>query len=106
MYDNDEDTDKWFLLVRNHNTGETQVRTYGEGELAVAEYDAAEHQFTARTKGKLAEIEVVLILADSEDAVRAAYPHYFAPGRDAVDDRDGVRNYLRSSLDGRRLASA
>ena len=66
--------DHWYLLVRDRENGTTLVTPYRSDDEAFKAYVAAEHEVVEDA------VEVVLIRAESDADLRAAYPHYFVEG--------------------------
>lgn len=76
-------SDRYFLVERNNATGETGVRSYSlkAKDAAFTEYFALERRSRSYSDDpETADIEVVLIVAPSVDALREGYPHLFSEG--------------------------
>ncbi|MDE0319211.1 MAG: hypothetical protein OXI97_04960 [Acidimicrobiaceae bacterium] len=62
-----------FLIAYNHDTRSRIVmEEYTNGERAVEAYGDLEREYEDRPR-----VEVVLLGADSEDAIRVTHPNYF-----------------------------
>lgn len=67
-------SEHWYLVVRDGENGTTSVMPYSSSDGAFGAYVAAERSVEPEVT------EVVLIRAESQEALRAAYPHYFVEG--------------------------
>ncbi|WP_431837724.1 hypothetical protein [Cellulomonas sp. Y8] len=73
--------DSFFLLVRDNVNGRTSVRRFiDSGEAFAAYFEEERLHNVAQSAPESADVEVVLISAESEDSVREGYPHYFTRG--------------------------
>lgn len=71
---------RWFLLRWYRHAGVTEVAEFEDQQEAFREYIAAERHHDSATRGHDPELEVVLIGAESLEALKIAYPHYFSSG--------------------------
>lgn len=75
--------DRYFLVIRNNVDGTTDVRSFSmtQRDAAFRAYFDAERRHDVYTDdSESADLEIVLIVADSEAGLREAYPHYFSEG--------------------------
>lgn len=76
-------SDRYFLVERNNATGQTLVRSYPlrAKDAAFAEYFALERNTRSYNESsETADVEAVLIVAPSEEALREGFPHLFSKG--------------------------
>ncbi len=73
-------SDRFYLIVRDRVSGQTEHTEFEDAQAAVDAYAAAEAEHRAQTFADDPQLEIVLIAGESLHAVRAMYPHYFAPG--------------------------
>lgn len=70
----------WYLVVWDRYVGQTSVEEFGDASVAFDRYIDAERELADATRGPDPRLEVVLIGAESREALEVAYPHYFAQG--------------------------
>jgi hypothetical protein len=70
----------WFLVLWYRHVGKTEVLEFTDQHEAFKEYILAEREHDSATRGIDPELEIVLIGAESLDALKSAYPHYFSSG--------------------------
>ena len=82
--------DKYFLVIRDNLNGHTEIQPFEEdSDAAFASYFAAERKYKVeKSEPESADIEVVLITAESEASLRQGYPHYFDTGTRAQRQQD------------------
>lgn len=84
--------DLLFLVVRNLETGATDVKTFDDQDMALQAYTEAERQHEQETiLGLAPSLEIVLIQGESLERVRASYPQYFTEGSRADRRRQVVQ---------------
>ena len=82
-----DETVRWFLVQFDRFEGSTVVEDFSSQSEAFARYIHAERR--PETRGQDPRLDIVLIGAESIEAVKLSYPQYFAEG--SRNDRlDGV----------------
>lgn len=88
---------KHFLVIRDSETGVTEVRQFARPGVAYDAYFSAEAQHTRRGVPD-ARFTIVLIQAESEQALREAYPQYFRTGTRQQRERELKMELHRKGL--------
>mgnify|MGYP001791746869 CR=1 FL=1 len=86
-------TERYFLVVRDNEVGRTTLVEFAGSsrDEAFEAYFAAERKYDAvEQSSEHADHEVVLIVADSREAVKRGYPQYFLEGDRAARQKQFI----------------